>query len=66
MAWARRNLLEAYDRVGLRDPKWDDAARRFTEMSLSLSWSGSGRTRRPTSRSLKGEQSLTWAAKILW
>jgi hypothetical protein len=35
MAWARRNLLDAYDRVGLRDPKWDDAARQFIEMSLS-------------------------------
>lgn len=35
MAWARRNLLDAYDHVGLRDPKWDDAARQFIETSLS-------------------------------
>ena len=31
LAWERRTLVEAYDRVGKRDPKWDDAAHRGLE-----------------------------------
>ena len=31
LAWQRRTLVEAYDRVGKRDPKWDDAAHRGLE-----------------------------------
>lgn len=33
-AWGRRNVLAAYDRVGLRDPRWDRGARRFLEAGL--------------------------------
>jgi hypothetical protein len=32
--WLRRNYLEAYDRVGVRDPRWDEAARRFISVSM--------------------------------
>src|SRR5258708_5446135 len=34
MAWGRKHVLLSYDKVGVRDPKWDDAARQFIESSL--------------------------------
>ncbi len=32
--WARRNLLEAYDHVGLKNPRWDAEVRRFIEDAI--------------------------------
>ncbi len=42
MAWARKHILQSYDRVGLKDSKWDDAARRFIADSLPSVVGGDG------------------------
>jgi hypothetical protein len=42
MAWGRKHVLLSYDKIGLRDPKWDDAARQFIESSLPTIMGGEG------------------------
>jgi len=42
MAWARKHILLSYDQIGLKDPKWDDAARRFIAHSLPSVAGGDG------------------------
>ena len=35
LAWGRKHLLEAYDRVGQRNVRWDADARRLIELSIA-------------------------------
>jgi hypothetical protein len=34
VAWGKRHLLDGYDRVGRRDPRWDAQAHRLIELSI--------------------------------
>jgi hypothetical protein len=48
--WTRQNLVEAYDRVGRRDPKWDEPARRALERTVQM-WA-SPRVRGPGNKAV--------------
>jgi hypothetical protein len=36
LAWNRRTLQEAYDRVGKKDPRWDDPARKTLDLAARM------------------------------
>jgi hypothetical protein len=36
LAWNRRTLQDAYDRVGKKDPRWDEAARKALDLAARL------------------------------
>src|SRR5262249_38319866 len=36
LAWNRRTLQEAYDRVGKKDPRWDEPARKALDLAARM------------------------------
>ncbi|MET0554135.1 MAG: hypothetical protein ABW221_13920 [Vicinamibacteria bacterium] len=56
--WARRQMLESYDRVGKRDPRWDALARTAIELSLPAALATVSRPPSPESRVAAGRAAL--------
>jgi hypothetical protein len=56
-AWASRSMLDAYDRVGLKDPRWDAKARALLELSVYW-WTDRMAPRHPEEAAVLGREAV--------